>query len=264
MSDATSLPLTPRQREILRQARDHGFATVEALAARLGVSAQTVRREIIRLTQAGLLQRFHGGAGVGNAEGGSDASVRLGYSQKRTVAPQAKDLIGARLAALVPEGSSVFLDVGTTVEAVARALRGHRRLRVFTSSLPAAMLLAGREGLEVAVTGGMVRGADGSLVGSDVTEAVARLRVDFGVIGCSGFDDDGAPMDFDMQKIAAKQAVIARARQAVVVADAGKFARSAVVRIAPPDAFALLVSDAEPPAALATRLAEAGVRVLAG
>lgn len=248
--------LSARQREILRIAKDRGFATVEALAAQFDVSAQTIRREIIRLHDAGLLQRFHGGAGV------RDNSVRLGYAQKQMVAPQGKERIGAAVAALVPEGASVFLDVGTTAEAVARALRGKHRLHVFTNSLPAATLLAGRDGIEVFVTGGIVRGADGSLVGDSVTASIARFRVDYAVIGFSGFDDDGSPMDFDIQKVAVKQAVIANARQVVAVADATKFMHSAIVRVAPPAVFSTLVTDEPPPARLRGLFADNGVRVL--
>lgn len=254
-SSPPAAPLPPRQGAILAIVTDQGFATVEALAERFGVSPQTIRREIIQLDRAGLLQRFHGGAGL------PGPTVRLGYARKQTLAAPAKDRIGAAAAALVPDGASVFLDVGTTVEAVARALRHKRGLRVFTSSLPAAMLLAGHDSTEVFVTGGVVRGADGSLVGDSVTQAIAQLRVDVAVIGFSGVDEDGSPMDFDIQKVAVKQAVIANARSAVAVGDSLKFARQAVVRIGPPSAFARLVTDAPPPARLAERFAAGGLAV---
>ncbi|BAI74555.1 transcriptional regulator (plasmid) [Azospirillum sp. B510] len=236
--------LPQRQREILALIRDRGFVTIEALSEHFAVSDQTIRRDIIRLDGAGLLQRFHGGAGV------RDQTVRLGYVEKQTIAPQDKERIGAAVAALVPDGASVFLDVGTTVEAVARALRGKRRLHVFTNSLSAGSLLAGRPGIDVFVTGGVVHGADGSLVGDAVIATLERCRLDLAVIGISGFDEDGAPMDFDMQKIGIKRVAMAAARRSVAVADAGKFARSAIVRIAPAGDFGLLVTDAEPPAPL--------------
>ncbi|CAO3358908.1 DeoR/GlpR family DNA-binding transcription regulator [Azospirillum melinis] len=166
-----------------------------------------IRRDIIRLDGVGLLQRFHGGAGV------RDQSVRLGYVEKQAIAPQGMERIAAAVAALVPEGASVFLDVGTTVEAVARALRGKRRLHVFTNSLSAGSLLAGRPGIDVFVTGGVVHGDDGSLVGDAVIATLERCRLDLAVIGISGFDEDGAPMDFYMQKICIKRVAVAAARR---------------------------------------------------
>ena len=100
-----------------------------------------------------------------------------------------------------------------------------------------------------AATGGQVRGADGSLVGSAATAMLVAMAVDIAVIGCSGFAPDGAPTDFDPQKVAVKQAALAHARKAVLVADAAKFGRHAVLRIGPPARFAALVTDGAPPPA---------------
>jgi len=247
--------LNERQLALLEIVLGKGFATVEWLAERFEVSAQTVRRDIIRLDERGLLQRFHGGAGA------RESTVRLGYAQKQAVAVDAKTAIGRAAAALVPEGATVFLDVGTTVEAAARALADHRALRIFTNSLPAALHLAGRTGIEVVVTGGTLRGADGSLVGDGATSLLRELRFDLALIGLSGWDEDGSPMDFDLDKIAVKRLAIARATQALALADAGKFDRRAVARIAPPTAFAALVCDRPPSGPLRDRLVSAGVEI---
>lgn len=255
--DATCAALTVRQRQLVAIVRGQGFATIEALARHFQVSPQTIRRDVIALDQQRLLQRFHGGAGV------RENRVRLGYAQKRVAAAEAKERIGEAAAARIPEGASVFLDVGTTVEAVARALRGRRGLRVFTSSLPVATLLAdSHQHMEIVVVGGVVRGADGSLVGDLATMAIGRFRVDLAVIGVSGFDVDGALMDFDLGKVAVKQAMMAAAHGTMVVADAGKFARSAVVRLASLDEVEMLVTDAAPPTALTARLEHSGVELI--
>ncbi len=248
--------LTPRQADILKIVQAKGFATIEALARQFDVSTQTVRRDLIRLQEAQLLQRFHGGAGM------PENTVRLGYAQKRGLAADAKHRIGDATARLIPDGASVFLDVGTTVEAVARALRFRRGLHIFTASLNAAAILAGADAHQVFVVGGLVRGADGSLVGDTAIANLGPFKFDCAVIGLSGFDDDGALMDFDMQKVAVKQAAIANARRVVAVADASKFERSAVVRVAPPSAVHVLVTDAPPPAALRRALTDAGLELI--
>ena len=248
--------LNERQAALLGIVQAQGFATVESLAELFEVSAQTVRRDIIRLDERRLLQRFHGGAGA------LEGTVRLGYAQKQGLAVDAKDAIGAAAAARVPNGATIFLDVGTTVEAAARVLAGHQALRVFTNSLASALHLAGRAGIEVVVTGGSLRGADGSLVGDATTALLRDLRFDLALIGLSGWDEDGAPMDFDLDKIAVKRTAIARARQTLALCDASKFERAAVARIVSADALAALVTDRAPPPLLSENLRRDGVELV--
>ncbi len=248
--------LTQRQSQIVKIVREQGYASIEALAKVFDVSAQSVRRDIIRLDELQILQRFHGGAGLrGN-------TVRLGYAQKKTISSHGKEAIGQFAAGLIPENASVFLDVGTTVEAVAKALRAKHRLSVVTTSLPAAALLAGRQGIDVFVTGGQVQGADGSLIGETAIAGIGRFKTDYAVFGCSGFEDDGTVMDFDLRKVEVKQAMLANCRHAVLVADHAKFERSAIVRLAPVGAFQTLVTDADPPHALQAAMEAGGTRLV--
>lgn len=235
-----SLGLTPRQKQILAVVQEVGFTTIETLAARFDVSAQTVRREIIRLQEQNYLQRFHGGAGL--ASGG----IRSAYAQKLTVSPQGKQRIGEALAGIIPAGASVFLDVGTTVEAAARALLAKPGLRVVTASVSIAQIFCQGGVFDVVVTGGVTRGANGSLVGQQAIATIAGFRFDYAILGIGGFDDDGAPMDFDLEKIAVRRAAMARSRQTVVLADHSKFNQVGTARIADPGKVALVVVDAEP------------------
>lgn len=245
-----------RQSKIVKRIETWGFATIEALAQEFDVSAQTIRRDIIRLEKHRMLQRFHGGAGMPRD------SVRLGYSQKKVVAVEGKQRIGAAAAALILDGSAVFLDVGTTVEAVAQALVGRGNLHVFTNSLASATALAGNQEMKVVVTGGLLHGADGSLIGDDVTAAIGRFKFDVAVIACSGFDGDGAVMDFDIQKVGVKNAAMGNARRTILVADGNKFIRTAFVRIAPLEDFSHVVTDTEPPTALKNAMQKAGVEII--
>lgn len=255
-ADGTSEDITPRQREIVRIVGENGFATIDALAQHFAVSAQSIRRDIIQLDRARVLQRFHGGAGV------RDSSVRLGYVEKHGRAAEGKARIGKAAAALVPPGASVFLDVGTTAEAVAIELRQRGiGCRVFTVSLAVAMILAGHDGIDLHVFGGSSRGPDGSLVGPTTVAAIGAIHFDCAFLGYSGFDDDGALMDFDLDKVAVKQAALRRADMTVAVGDATKFLRRAVVRLAPAEDVTRLVTDARPPASLAAIFKTAGLVV---
>lgn len=249
-------PITDRQARIVEIVSQQGFATIENLAREFGVSPQSVRRDIIRLDADGLLQRFHGGVGV------CETPVRMGYAEKRTVATDAKRRIGEKAASLIPEGSVVFLDVGTTVEAVAQALGEKRQLRVFTASLAAAGILAGRPGIDLFVLGGAVRGIDGSVVGETTLSMLARFRFDYAVLGFSGIDRDGAPMDYDLEKVAVKQAAIDQSNHVLVVGDSSKFHKSAVVRFAGETKSLVFVTEAPPPEVTSEKLV--GQLVLAG
>ncbi len=245
-----------RQSKIVKRIETWGFATIEALAEEFDVSAQTIRRDIIRLEKHRMLQRFHGGAGMPRD------SVRLGYSQKKAAAAEGKQRIGEATATLILDGSAVFLDVGTTVEAVAQALAGRGNLHVFTNSLASAAALAGNQAMKVVVTGGLLHGADGSLIGDDVTAMIGRLRFDVAVIACSGFDDDGTVMDFDIQKVGVKNVAMANARRTILVADGSKFIRTAFVRISALEVFSHIVTDMEPPAELRNAMRNANVEII--
>ncbi len=252
---STADGLSERQSRILEIVQARGFASIEQLSAIFAVSAQTIRREVIRLDAAGLLQRFHGGAGI------PEDNIRLGYRQKQEVAVCSKARIGRAVAGLVPDGASIYLDVGTTVDAVATALAGRPLGVICTNSMSAAAILAQSRAAEVYVTGGRVRGPDGSLVGEAATSALAPITVDFAVVGCSGFALDGCPTDFDPQKVAIKRMAIDNARTAIIVADSSKFDHAAVMRIAPLRSFKMLVSDRKPHDALGRRLRAARVDV---
>jgi DeoR family glycerol-3-phosphate regulon repressor len=248
---------TARQAEIVTLVQEHGFATIDDLARRFDVSTQTIRRDIIRLEELKLLRRFHGGAGLYEA-----AAVRPGHAPKIDPSPaSAKARIGLAVASLISDGASIFLDVGTTVEAVARALSEHRQLQIVTPSVPVGAILAGTSVGSVVVTGGLLRGPSGSLVGDAAVAAVSRFKLDWAVIGCSGFEDDGTVMDADLLQVEVKQRMLSRSRRALLVADSTKLQRRAIVNIAPLATFDMLVTDHELPTHLAEAARASGCEV---
>lgn len=252
-----SSELTARQKEILQTVGETGYATLETLSQRFDVSVQSIRRDIIHLDKMRLLQRFHGGAGP------MDSTVRLGYAEKTLRATAAKERIGVAAAGLVPEGSVVFLDVGTTVEAVAAALKARDiRLHAFTNSLACAMLLAAEPKIQLHVFGGSLRGADGSLVGATTLAGIDVIHFDYAFIGFSGFAADGSALDYDLEKIAVKQAAMRRCETAVLVGDQSKFHSKAVATIGRAEEFAHLVCDAAPPDFLGTAFLQSKLDVV--
>lgn len=244
-----------RQDEILGLAKAEGRVSVDELAARFGVTAQTIRRDLGELAGAGKLARVHGGAVV------PEGVANIGYHERRGLNAAAKAAIGAACAAAIPDNSSLFLNIGTTTEAVARALLRHRNLTVVTNNLNVANILAAGQGCEVIVAGGVLRRSDGGLVGDLTAEAIAAFKVDHAVIGTSALDLDGDLLDFDAQEVRVSRAIIRQARRVFLVADASKLSRAAPVRIASLADIDVLFTDRPLPDGLAARCAAWGTEI---
>ena len=250
----TALIPNPRQAGVLETVRELGSVTVEALAERFGVTLQTVRRDVKLLAEAGLLARFHGGVRLP-----ASTTENIAYRQRQQLNEDAKRRIARAVAAQVPDGCSLILNIGTTVEAVARELLAHRGLRVITNNLNVAALLSDNPDCEVIVAGGLVRPRDRGIIGEATVEFIAQFRVDIGLIGISGIEADGTLRDFDYREVKVAQSIIRASRQVWLVADHSKFNRPAMVemgRLAQVDA---LFTDIAPPPAFKSLLAEAGV-----
>ena len=120
-----------------------------------------------------------------------------------------KERIAREVAANIPDGSSLFIDIGTTTEAIARALLDHRELRVVTNNLNVASILTAKDDFTVIIAGGEIRNRDGGIVGEATRDFIGQFRMDYGVIGISGIDSDGSLLDFDYHEVKIAQAIIA-------------------------------------------------------
>jgi len=246
----------PRLTTILDIARRTGRVQVEDLARDMGVTVQTIRRDLAQLAADGKLDRVHGGALL------PSTVANIGYQDRRTLHDDAKAAIAARCARDIPDGCALFLNIGTTTEAVARALLRHRDIMVLTNNLNVANILADNPDCAVIVVGGMLRRTDGGLVGTLTTQAIRGFRFDLAIMGCSALDVGGDMLDYDIQEVGVSQTILEQARAAWVVADQSKLTRRAPVRIGTLQQVARLYTDTAPPAALAARGAEWGTQVV--
>jgi DeoR family transcriptional regulator, glycerol-3-phosphate regulon repressor len=247
--------LSERQTEILRRARALGRVDVESLAADFDVSTQTIRRDLNDLSQSGLLARVHGGAVV------TARVSNVAYAERRVVSAPEKRAIGTCAARMIPDGCSVFLNIGTTTEEVARGLTDHHDLVVITNNLNVVGILSGSPGKDIILAGGIVRQADGAIVGDDTVEFIRKFKADFAFIGASALDEDGAIMDYDMREVAVTRAIVANARRTVLVCDRLKFERTAPMRICSVADIHAFVTDAEPPEAFAEVCTRVGTTI---
>lgn len=217
--------LPPRHAEILQLAKDQGRVLVDDLAMHFNVTPQTIRKDLNDLCEQRMLTRIHGGAlfpsGIENLE----------YEARRKIAADEKDAIGKTAAKLIPDGASLFINIGTTTEAVSSALLDHNGLMVITNNINVANRMRVYPSIEVVIAGGIVRGSDGGVVGEAAVDFIRQFKVDYAVIGASAIDHDGALLDFDFREVKVAQAIVANARHVILVSDATKFERTAPVRI---------------------------------
>ncbi|MFJ2113963.1 MULTISPECIES: DeoR/GlpR family DNA-binding transcription regulator [unclassified Streptomyces] len=242
-----------RHQLILRALRSGGPAAVADLSERLGVSAATVRRDLLKLEEEGLLTRVHGGAVVeeGDQPFAEVAGVRV---------PE-KDAIAAAAATMVEDGQCVLLDIGTTAYRLARQLHG-RRLTVVTSNLVVYEELADDTGIELVLLGGVVRREYRSLVGFLTEDSLRQLHADWLFLGTSGVRPGGQVMDTTVVEVPVKRAMIAASDRVVLLADSGKFPGTGMARVCGPGDLQSVVTNASSDAATCAVLEEAGVKVV--
>jgi len=249
----TALP--PRQTDILEIARREGRVDVETLAQQFDVTPQTIRKDLNDLCDIEKLNRVHGGAVF------PSNTVNMAYQARREIAADGKARIARAVADLIPDNSSLILNIGTTTEQVAQALRRHQGLMVITNNLNVAYILAEAPGVEVVVSGGMVRKSDGGIVGAAAIDLIRQFKVDFAVIGTSAIDEEGSLLDFDYREVRVSQAILSQARTRILAADTSKFERRAPVQIGRFEDIDIFVTDEQPPESILNICAAAKVRL---
>jgi DeoR family glycerol-3-phosphate regulon repressor len=257
MSDVgTARLVAARHRTILELARHTGSVSVDDLAKLLGVTPQTIRKDLNFLARRSMLARVHGGAVI------TSGVDNIAYADRRDVAAASKAAIGAAAAALIPDGASLFINIGTTTEAIAEHLVDHRDLMVITNNLNVVDILADVPSIEVIAAGGRVRASDRAVVGALAMDFIRGFKVDFALIGASAIDAEGTLLDFDVDEVRVSQTIISNARQVILAADASKIGRPAPIRIGDINDVDYLVTDMLDDPMLAELCRQAGVEVV--
>lgn len=212
--------------EALRASR---VVSTDELARRLGVSAETIRRDLVLLERRGILARVHGGATIALARAAGEEAP---FTERTGTAPEAKRRIGQAAAALARPGQTIVIDVGTTAVDVTRALPPAFTGIVATCSLLVAAELAERSGVEVLVCGGRLRGGDLALSGPAAQAFFADLHPDIAFLGSGGVDAVAGLTDYYLDEIAVRRTILRNATRSYVLADSSKFGRIARHRVA--------------------------------
>ncbi|MFA0439247.1 transcriptional regulator [Vibrio sp. 10N.286.49.C2] len=232
---------TQRHREILAMLTQSGFVNTEEFVEEFKVSPQTIRRDLNDLAKQGLVTRHHGGASL------HSSTENEAYSTRKVHYQEEKTRIANALVRRIPNGSSLFIDIGTTTEAVAIALLSHKDLKVVTNNLNVANILRAKDDFTVIVAGGQIRNKDGGIIGEAAKEFIEQFRLDFGILGISGIHEDGSLLDFDFSEVRIAQAIMECSGQTLLAADSTKFNRGAMVNLGHISQVDAFYTDEKPP-----------------
>ncbi len=246
-----------RHEKIRGLIQSKGYVTIEYLAQAFNVTPQTIRRDINTLSEKGPINRYHGGAGI------SSSTENVAYTERKILCHKEKMLIATMVAQRIPNNSSLFINIGTTTEEIAKALCEHRRLKIITNNLNVASILSGNDNFEVIVAGGLVRPRDCGIIGPLTIDFIQQFRVDYGIIGISGIDLDGTLLDFDYREVRASRAIIDNSRKVFLAADHTKFGRNAMVRLGSIAEIDGLFTDKPPPPVMSDVFKTGDVQVYA-
>ena len=232
--------LNKRQHDILSLAEKEGYVSVENLAETFAVTQQTIRRDINNLCDQELLTRTHGGAFY------SSGVHNFAYKSRKSLASDEKKEIANAVAAIIPDNSSIVINIGTTTEQVAGSLLSHQGLKVITNNINIVNIFAQSNNAEVWLAGGKVRNLDSAVIGIHTANFIKQFKVDYAVVGVSAIDNDGSLMDFDYEEVIVSKAIFEHCRKLILVADNFKFDRTAPMLIGNISEIDILVTNIQP------------------
>ncbi|MGX8007912.1 DeoR/GlpR family DNA-binding transcription regulator [Mesorhizobium sp. ORM8.1] len=248
--------LTEERQQLIRdQLAADGRVLAGDLASRFGVSEDTVRRDLRELAKAGQLRRVYGGAIASAPFAAATIDQRSGHAVEEKLR-LAKASVG-----LLKAGQSLFIDGGTTNEAIARAIPRDIELTVATNSLGVASAVAGLPLAKLIVLGGRYIPDLGTCVGGDTLAAVAQLGADLFFLGSCGLDIARGVTAFDSAEAEVKRAMAKNSAGIVITVTNDKLATAAPYRIAGSDAIRYLVVEKTAPAAILADFERQGAEI---
>ncbi|EME0828641.1 DeoR/GlpR transcriptional regulator [Vibrio vulnificus] len=219
-----AVSLSTRQKQILAYLQQtHGVLSSTLLSERFDVSVQTIRKDMNDLSDKGMVRRVHGGISL------PSANDNLSFTKRDLLNLSAKQRIAQKVALELPEGSSIFLGIGTTPKQVAQALLDHPGLTVVTNNLNAALTLSRNPNITLHLAGGLVRHSDEDTVGEVTTRFYRRFNIKIGIFGVGGMTHNGQLLDFTPEEANLTRAIIECSEQCWLVADKSKLGRYAPV-----------------------------------
>lgn len=254
--------LTRHRKELLlARLKQDGQIIARSLSEELGLSEDTIRRDLRELAAEGLLQRVHGGALP--LDPPLPPSPAMGnFNQRQQIASAAKPAIARAAAAMIAPGQVVFIDGGTTAVQLARALPADLRCTVVTHSPSVAVELAEHPLVEVILIGGRLFKHSIVAMGPSALEAIAQIRTDIYFMGVCSLHPESGISTGDFDEAGVKRAISSMAQRTVVLASPEKLDTASPYQIAPLSQVSAIIVNGDAPEAAVTRYQELGIKVI--
>lgn len=246
------MEITSRQAEISELLRQEAFLTIDMLAAKFGVTTQTVRRDVNVLCDLGFARRRHGGIAPLTTEG------NLAYTSRQLLNRSGKMHLAQEVARHIPNNSTISIGIGTTPEIVASALLEHKGLKIYTNSLSIANICSVNTDFEINIAGGRFRHEEHDVLGNSVESFFKSYKTDYGIFGVAGVELDGSLLDFHEEEVRVREQIANNCRESFLVLDYKKFGRIAHIRGGDIREASKVFCDMSPPNEIASLLKESG------
>ncbi|PKF78791.1 DeoR family transcriptional regulator [Vibrio sp. vnigr-6D03] len=245
-----------RREAILSHIQTHQQGDVNDFAEQFQVSKVTIRNDLNYLEKQGCVTRCYGGAKL-NHQFAFDQPL----SDKQQINNRIKSELGAYAANLIKDGDTILLDSGSTTEQIAHHLKGKHNLTVMTNAINIAYHLATQDGVDVMVTGGVLRKNSYSLYGAAGEQLLASYRFNLLFIGVDGFDKETGISTSHQGEAEVNRKMLASAQTVVAITDSSKFDRQSFCSIARPEQIDILITDSGIPVGYAEALKAKGIEV---
>lgn len=245
-----------RHKQILEELENNNIVRIAQLSKNLGVTRQTIRRDLAELEKTGLIKKVHGGAVL------NKTNVEPSYSIRNNTNIQEKEIIAKKAVEFVDEGDAIFLDIGTTTLMMAKKLKKRNKLTVITNFLLIALELANSPGIKVIMSGGELRGEELSLSGPISNKSVENIFLDKSFIGVGGLSIEGGFTDYHLDESEFRRMMIKHSKKSYALADHSKMNVTAIFKSADIHEIDVLITDEKSPESLLKHLAEKGIEVI--
>lgn len=252
----TELTGNPRHDQLLMLIAERGYMNIDELANLLDVSTQTVRRDIRKLSEQGLITRHHGGAGR------ASSVVNTAFEQREVSQTEEKKAIAEAVADYIPDGSTIFITIGTTVEHVARALLNHNHLRIITNSLRVAHILYHNPRFEVMVPGGTLRSHNSGIINPSTTSFITNFHTNYLITNIKTIKNNNTLIKFNINKTNIIKTIITHTKNILLITNHTKYHTSTTIKINNITQITTLFTNKLPPTTLKSHLQNNQIKII--
>lgn len=246
-----------RRDKILELLIENNHVRVSTLCKLFNVSRETIRHDLLRLQEEGLIIKEHGSATLNR-----ESILDIDFAKRARDHAVQKRRIGAEAAKLISEGETVIIDSGSTTPHIARNIRNIKNLTVITPSLKVTSELGGKEGITVIMPGGIFNPIGYSLYGPQTEEFFSKINANKFFLAIHGVDVDKGLTEINIQIAHLKQIMLNSAKEIILVADSSKFGKIEYAAVAPIDKVNTIITDRDLDEKIAEEIQKLGINLI--